>query len=90
MLSENTQNTGRNNAQELERGTATFREKHNLHQLTETKHLSDTLTVSNTTRLLDEQTSSFDYNTDAMVLAEQDMVDEDKKRDLEVQRVRHY
>lgn len=30
----------------------------------------------------------FDFNTDAMVLAEQEMVEEDRKRDMELQRVR--
>lgn len=34
------------------------------------------------------QTLLFDFSTDAMVLAEQEMVEEDKKRDIELQRVR--
>lgn len=32
----------------------------------------------------------FDFSTDAMVLAEQEMVEEDKKRDIELQRVRMF
>lgn len=36
------------------------------------------------------QSSSLDSSTDAMLVAEQEMVEDDKKRDLELERVRYF